>query len=70
MEGAKWNSRDQTSGFRDGRARSGGDLLNFPPRPDTMRVVLNLHHGLWLFGLVKALRLLWHDRCSRRLEGG
>ena len=69
MEGAKWSSRDQMSGFRDGRARSGGDLLGFPPRPDTMRVVLSLHHDLWLFGLVKGLRLLWHDRCSRRLEG-
>ena len=34
-----------------------------------MRVVLNLRHGLLLFGLVRGLRLLWRGMCSRRLEG-
>ena len=49
--------------------RSGGGLLGYPLRPDTMRVVLSLRHGSLLFGLVRGLRLLWRDRCSRRLEG-
>lgn len=57
------------SGYWVGEARRGGELLIFPLRPDTMRVVLSLRHDLLLFGLVRGLRLLWRDRCSRRLEG-